>query len=106
MCLFPGGFKLCSLEVVANSNLKLSSSINRSSQQLVYYLMLTPQEIFSTLNHSGRVRIMVDKTQWSSANVRLTSLAELDPVPVALNPRHFGWVMCVYEYVYIHVCVS
>ena len=30
------------------------------------------------------------------------SRAVLDP---ALNPRHFGWIMCVYEYVYIHVCV-
>ena len=82
--LVPDESCYCSLEVVA------SRRKSGKQQQMLNYLMVTPQD-FTAPNRSARVKIVVDKSQvWSGGGLTIPSLAELDPAPITLNPRHFG----------------
>ena len=84
-----GGSDYCSVKVAASSRTSTSSS-KGSQQQLVQYVMITPQEM-APPHRSPRVRFVVEKTKWSSGSVvGLPSLLDLDPPAVSLNPSHFG----------------
>jgi hypothetical protein len=57
---------------------------------LLHYAVITPQELLPR-NYTGRVRIVAEKTQWSSGGVVTPPpLSELDPPTLSLNPGHYG----------------